>query len=80
MSFLYKWNVSNGDDVKVEYCWSSVDNCVKVVEMWVNGKFHRLNWMSEEGRNTLMGLLEEDYNNRISATSNLESRMFDNFN
>ena len=80
MSFIYKWIVSNGDDVEVEYCFSSKDNCVKVVEMWVNGKFHRLNWMSEEGRNTLMGLLEEDYNNRISATSNLESRMFDNFN
>jgi|TARA_Y100000996_G_C22254897_1_gene533400 hypothetical protein len=80
MSFLYDWKVSNGDKVLVEYCFSSVDNCIKVVEMTVNGKFHRLNWMSEEGRNTLMGLLEGDYNNRMSATTNLESRMFDNFN
>ncbi len=80
MSFLYDWKVSNGDKVLVEYCFSSVDNFIKVVEMTVNGKFHRLNWMSEEGRNTLMGLLEGDYNNRMSATTNLESRMFDNFN
>ena len=37
MSFVYDWKVKNGDDVKVEYCWSSVDNCVKIVEMRVNG-------------------------------------------
>ena len=48
MSFLYKWNVSNGDDVQVEYCWSSVDYCVKIVEMKVNGKFHRETWMSQK--------------------------------
>ena len=63
MSFVYNWNVSNGDAVIVEYCWSSVDKCVKVVEMSVNGKFHRLNWMSDEGRSELMGLLTEDFNN-----------------
>ena len=64
MSYLYKWNVSNGDDVWVEYCWSSVDNCVKIVEMRVNGKFHRETWMSENGRNELHQLLTDDYMDR----------------
>ena len=50
MSFVYNWNVSNGDKVVVEYCFSSVDKCIKVVEMSVNGKFHRTTWMSEAGR------------------------------
>ena len=63
MSFVYNWVVSNGDKVIVEYCWSSVDKCVKVVEMTVNGKFHRTTWMSNEGRTELMGLLTEDFNN-----------------
>ena len=70
MSFLYNWKVSNGDDVKVEYCFSSVDKCLKVVEMWVNGKFHRMNWMSEEGRSELMSLLTEDYmSKKLSETT-----------
>ena len=58
---VYNWKVSNGDDVKVEYTFSSKDNCIKVVEMTVNGKFHRITWMSAEGRKTLMNLLEEDF-------------------
>jgi len=58
---VYNWKVSNGDDVKVEYTFSSKDNCIKVVEMTVNGKFHRITWMSAEGRETLMNLLEEDF-------------------
>ena len=69
MSFLYKWNVSNGDDVQVEYCWSSVDNCVKIVEMSVNGKFHRETWMSQKGRDELYQLLTEDYMNRNGILS-----------
>ena len=64
MSYLYKWNVSNGDDVQVEYCWSSVDYCIKIVEMRVNGKFHRETWMSQNGRDELHQLLTEDYMNR----------------
>ena len=50
MSFVYNWKVSNGDKVVVEYCFSSVDKCIKVVEMSVNGKYHRTSWMSEAGR------------------------------
>jgi|TARA_R110000796_G_scaffold1269_2_gene5005 hypothetical protein len=69
MSFVYDWKVKNNDDVKVEYCWSSVDNCTKVVEMSVNGKFHRETWMSPEGRNTLHQLLTNDYMNKNGILS-----------
>jgi len=69
MSFVYDWKVKNNDDVKVEYCWSSVDNCTKVVEMSVNGKFHRETWMSTEGRNTLHQLLTNDYMNKNGILS-----------
>ena len=32
--------------MKVEYVLSSLTNQIKVVDMWVDGKYHRLNWMS----------------------------------
>ena len=67
MSYIYQWKVSNGDEVFVEYCWSSMDKCIKVVEMKVNGKFPRVNWMSSEGRAELMGLLQEDYDMNVRA-------------
>ena len=63
-SFVYDWKVKNGDDVKVEYCWSSIDNCVKIVQMRVNGKFHRETWMSQKGRDELHQLLTDDYMDR----------------
>ena len=65
MSFVYNWNVSNGDKVVVEYCFSILDKCIKVVEMSVNGKFHRTTWMSEAGRSELMELLTKDYQNQV---------------
>ena len=65
-SLVYNWNTSGGLMV-VEYCYSAVNNCLKVVEMTLEGKFHRLTWMSPEGRNELMGLLETDYNNMVSS-------------
>ena len=34
---------------------------IKVVDMWVNGKYHRLNWMSKEGQANLIDELEKDY-------------------
>jgi len=68
---VYNWKVSNGDDVKVEYTFSSVDKCIKVVEMTVNGKFHRINWMSEEGRNTLMELLQKDFDSQYLVLDTL---------
>ena len=45
----------------VEYCYSSLHNKIKVVEMTADGKFHRVNWMSENGRNELMLRLMSDY-------------------
>ena len=65
MSFVYNWNVSNGDKVVVEYCFSSLDKCIKVVDMTVNGKYHRSSWMSDNGRSELMELLTEDYNSKV---------------
>ena len=73
MSFLYKWNVSNGDDVQVEYCWSSVDYCVKIVEMRVNGKFHRETWMSQKGRDELNKLLLDDYMSKKQVAQLLQT-------
>jgi len=29
--------------------------------MWVDGKYHRLNWMSKEGQANLIDELEKDY-------------------
>jgi len=68
MSFIYDWKVKNGDKVLVEYCFSCVDKCLKVVEMTVNGKFHRLNWMSPEGRENLMELITIDYNSKVGVS------------
>ena len=36
--------------------------------MWVNGKFHRTNWMSPEGNKALMNRLEVDMENRMCGT------------
>ena len=72
MSFVYNWNVSNGDKVVVEYCFSSVDKCIKVVEMSVNGKYHRTSWMSEAGRSELMELLTEDYKNQVGIPATVD--------
>ena len=47
--------------VKVEYVLSSITNQIKVVDMWVDGKYHRLNWMSKEGKANLIDELENDY-------------------
>ena len=64
MTYLYEY-VANGDTVKVEYCFSSVADEIKVVDMWVNDKFHRVNWMSHEGRDKLMARLEADMEDRM---------------
>ena len=47
--------------VVVEYALSSVTGLIKVVDMTVDGKFHRLNWMSKDGQADLMDNLEKDY-------------------
>ena len=65
MSYVYEWNLSDGGLMVVEYCFSTLDKVLKVVEMNLNGKYHRINWMSHEGREQLMGLLTTDYNNKV---------------
>ena len=64
MTYVYEYVVGN-DNVKVEYCHSSITDSIKVVDMWVNGKFHRTTWMSPEGNKSLMTRLEDDMTNRM---------------
>ena len=68
MTYVYEYVVGN-DNVKVEYCFSAVSESIKVVDMWVNGKFHRTNWMSPEGNKALMARLEADYKSRVDVDS-----------
>ena len=67
MTYVHEYECQN-DTVTVEYCFSSVTDSIKVVDMWVNGKFHRVNWMSHEGREKLMTRLEQDLENRLCGT------------
>ena len=61
MTYMYE-TVIGTKKLVVEYCYSSLHNKIKVVEMTADGKFHRINWMSENGRNHLMSQLMKDYN------------------
>jgi hypothetical protein len=45
----------------VEYVMSTVDNTIKVVDMWYGGKSSKLSYMSDENRLDLMDELERDY-------------------
>ena len=67
MTYVYEYVVGN-DNVKVEYCHSSITDSIKVVDIWVNGKFHRTNWMSPEGNKALMARLEKDMEDRMCGT------------
>ena len=67
MTYVHEYQIQ-GDIVKVEYCFSSVSDSIKVVDMSVNGKYHRVNWMSHEGRDKLMARLEADMENRMCGT------------
>ena len=60
MTYVYETKIS-GKDVVVEYVQSSVTYLLKVVDMTVDGKYHRLNWMSKEGQSNLMDMIERDY-------------------
>ena len=60
MTYVYETKI-RGKDVVVEYVQSSVTYLLKVVDMTVDGKYHRLNWMSKEGQSNLMDELERDY-------------------
>ena len=62
-----------GNKLIVEYCYSSVSDGIKIVEMWrVDSEgthFHRFNWMSKDGQSSLMEDLENDMTNRMCGTS-----------
>ena len=60
MTYIYK-TVWSGSEIVAEYCYSSLHNKIKVVELTVDGKFHRINWMGPNGRDKLMGELMSDY-------------------
>ena len=74
MTYVYEYVVGN-DNVKVEYCFSSVSDSIKVVEMWVNGKFHRTTWMSPNGNKMLMDRLEKDMTDRMCGTGEYSTEL-----
>ena len=61
MSYVYNWKLSDGRIMSVEYTYSNVTKALVVVDMSIDGKFHRWNWMSYKGRAELMELLENDF-------------------
>ena len=66
MTYVYEYSTGESE-VKVEYVYSTVSEDIKVVDMWVDGKYHRTNWMSKEGKSLLMARLEHDMTNRKCA-------------
>ena len=60
MTYVFETTIAD-KAVVVEYVLSSVNGLIKVVDMTVDGKFHRLNWMSKDGQSNLMDSLERDY-------------------
>jgi hypothetical protein len=65
---LYYWTTKASGVMTVEYTFSNVTNKLVVVDMSIEGKYHRWNWMSYEGRTTLMALLEEDFEQFYGVT------------
>ena len=60
MTYIYK-TVWSGSEIIAEYCYSSLHNKIKVVELTVDGKFHRTNWMGPNGKDKLMKELMSNY-------------------
>ena len=71
MTYIYE-TVMGTKKLVVEYCYSSLHNKIKVVEMTADGKFHRINWMSENGRNHLMSQLMKHYDGIMSGQQDPE--------
>ena len=67
MTYVYETTMG-GKNLVVEYCFSSVSDSIKVVDMTADGKFHRLNWMSDAGRDKLMVALDKDMEDRMCGT------------
>ena len=76
MTYLHEYKILD-DLVQVEYTFSTVTDGIKVVDMWVDGKDHSVNWMSHEGRAKLMTRLEDDFTNRMCGTTDDESYIYD---
>ena len=76
MTYVYE-TVIGGKNLVVEYCFSSIDNCIKVVEMTADGKFHRFNWMNEIGQKKLMSELKSDYNGVDSFVDSVSMASYD---
>ena len=72
MTYLHEYK-SLSNLVQVEYTFSTVTDRIKVVDMWIDGKEHKINWMSHEGRAKLMARLEDDFTNRICGTHDDDS-------
>ena len=72
MTYIHEYKILD-NEVKVEYCFSAVSDEIKVVDMWIDGKEHKVTWMSPEGRAKLMARLEDDFTNRICGTHDDDS-------
>ena len=75
MTYVFK-KVVAGKELEVEYVVSSVTNEIKVVDMTVDGKFHRLNWMSKKGQEDLIWDLEQDLTDRACQTGEFDLDTF----
>tara|TARA_B100001123_G_scaffold444509_1_gene593562 strand:+ start:610 stop:831 length:222 start_codon:yes stop_codon:yes gene_type:complete len=73
MTYVFETTIADRN-VVVEYVHSSVNYLLKIVDMWVDGKFHRMNWMSKEGQANLMDELERDYLDNHSKWMNKVSK------
>ena len=60
MTYVYETKMG-GKHLVVEYCFSSVSDSIKIVDMTADGKFHRFNWMNEVGQKKLMSQLMKHY-------------------
>ena len=67
MTYVFEKETSMGTLV-VEYVLSSVSQMVKVVEMTLDGKYHRHNWMGKQGQLELIDELERDLLDRACKT------------
>jgi len=60
MTYVFETKIGD-KDVSVEYVLSSVSKDIKVVDMTVDGKFHRTNWMDKDALANLMDMLSDDW-------------------
>ena len=74
MTYIYK-TVWSGSEIIAEYCYSSLHNKIKVVELTVDGKFHRTNWMGPNGRDKLMKELMSDYDKIMIGQMDYDSEI-----